>query len=155
METLFYEFDDSDLNVIKGQLKNEDLYVGGVFERCTYGYPSIILLDPMVHLNGEARGNGDVNIKALSTLMWLTCPYLNDVIHNLESEGMIEKISDFIKSDRALEQEMSYSHASYYYLRKNVYRHFFDVDDSEKNIEFEARIFNKGIGSIEDTSYIK
>ncbi len=148
MNDIITGYDSNDLKVIKWQLNTDQVNMTGIVKKCVYGYPSVILLDPVLKSD-----NGPVlNHMSISNPLWLTCPYLNKKIHDLESNGYIKKIADFVNSDRSLVDLMKNAHAHYYSLRKNLYcKHFGEIS----SIEFNDKILNSGIGGIQDIDYIK
>ena len=77
-----------DLQVLQWQLKGTTDAVSAIFEKCNFGFPQIILLSPIV--------NDVIDYQSLSNILWLTCPYLNDAIHQLENKGYITKIGNLI-----------------------------------------------------------
>lgn len=150
MDQILTEFDTNDLNVIKWQLNTDCVNMTGIVRKCIYGYPAIILLNPIDH-GGVSTGK-KLNFMALSNPLWLTCPFLNKKIHEFESFGYIKKITALIRSDRNLTELMKNAHANYYYLRKNLYAKEFGEISS---IEFNNKILNSGIGGIKDIDNIK
>ncbi len=151
MKYLFNEYNNDDIETIKRQLSTDSISITGIIERCKWGFPSIILLYPLRSAD-KPEAKKDLNFMSLSTLIWLTCPYLNDRIHKLESEGYIKKVTDFINNNRDFVSKMQFAHAHYFYLRKKVYRYFLgDVSSIDEN----SRLFNTGIGGISDIENIK
>lgn len=147
MILLFQDCTESDLVKIKRQIGSSDLFIRAVIERCKYGFPKVVLLDPC--MNEEAPGM--LNYQALSNLMWLTCPYLNREIHNLENDGYIQKISDFINNDNAYKSLMKTAHANFYFLRNYVYWKYVKKISEGKPMD----LFTKGIGGIRDLDTLK
>ncbi len=139
-----------DLDIIRQQLGSQDVFISGIVERCDYGFPRIVLLDPVKKDNGIK----ELNYQAISNLMWLTCPYLNDRIHELETEGLIRRITDFIQEDKTLKSMMRNAHANFYHLRNVIYKKFNRFAESalDGNI---MRILKKGIGGIKDFDTLK
>jgi hypothetical protein len=140
-------FSEDDRKIIKWQLGCRDVRLGGIVERCTHGYPRIMLLDPVADGNNGRR----VNYESISNLMWLTCPFLNDLIHVIESKGYITRLRDFINCDVAMRSKMTNSHASFYYMRKRIYREYFGQDIPDE----DSDNFNSGIGGIRDIYSLK
>lgn len=149
MKIFFSEVFDRDIEVIRWQIKAENVTPSGIVERCEHGYPAIILLNPAPKNTGE---RDDTFYKNISNLLWLTCPYLNEKIHGFENAGYIERIQNFINNDRLLLGMMENAHADYFFFRKNIYHHFFG-DSCE--MDEDSRIFNKGIGGIWNTDNLK
>ena len=140
----------SDLPVLRTQLDSSDINVAGVLVRCTHGYPVVVLLDPLVQQ--EQKDKSPINFMAISTLLWLTCPYLNERIHELESRGCVDRIEKFIRSDRTVSSLMMHAHASFYFLRKRVYcRYAGGLSSLEEN----RRVLCTGIGGIRDMENIR
>lgn len=138
---------NSDCRILRKQLHSDDLFIKGIIERCGYGYPRIVLLDPV----RRDKGKKSLNFQAISNLMWLTCPYLNEKIHEIENRGIIKKISDLLKDDMFCREIMRHAHANFYFLRNAVYSKYVDKDDRKKPME----IFERGIGGIKDLTAIK
>lgn len=137
-----------DRRVLGYQLGAQRVDIVSILERCPHGYPSLVLLDPTPSNGSE----GHVNFMAVSNLLWLTCPYLNEKIHELESRGFVDRIGRFIMSDRSLMSRLSDAHASFYFLRKNVYRYYVGGVSS---LEENGRFLCTGIGGIRDIEGIK
>ncbi len=150
MDQILTEFDHNDLNVIKWQLNTDCVNMTGIVRKCVYGYPVIILLNPVECT--EPGSKKKLNFMAISNPLWLTCPFLNKKIHDFESIGYIKKITDLINSDRSLIELMKNAHASYYYLRRNLYsREFGEIS----SLEFNTKVLNSGIGGIKEINNIK
>lgn len=135
-----------DVAVVKWQLGSGSATISAIIERCSFGYPRIVLLDPM--------GNGSgapFNYESVANVMWLTCPYLNERIHALESDGMIVKITEFINQDRLLVTSMAGAHAHFFFLRKNLFQNLLRESIPEDRLD----LFDAGIGGIRDTARIK
>jgi hypothetical protein len=150
MDQILTDFDQNDINVIKWQLNTDSVNMTGIVRKCVYGYPSIILLNPVESLT--PNGKKKLNFMAISNPLWLTCPFLNKKIHDFESIGYIKKITELINSDRSLIELMKNAHANYYYLRRNLYSKDFGEISS---IEFNTKILNTGIGGIKEIDNIK
>lgn len=132
-----------DLQVLQWQLKGTTDAVSGIFEKCNFGFPQIILLSPIV--------NDVIDYQSLSNILWLTCPYLNDAIHQLENKGYITKIENLINSDNQLKQEMAKAHAHFYFFRKSLYEKYFGTDINDDYLN----ILKRGVGGLQDTIHIK
>ncbi len=139
-----------DLDIIQQQIGSDDVYISGIVERCSHGFPRIILLDPLK----EDNGSQELNYQAISNLMWLTCPYLNDKIHEMETAGLIGSITNFIQNDLTLKSMMKNAHANFYYLRNVIYKKFsrFTGSAFEGNI---TGILKNGIGGIKNLDTLK
>lgn len=151
MDYIFNEYSDSDIDVLRKQLDTDNIRITGIIERCCWGYPSIVMLYPVRENEYREKGK-KINFQSLSTLIWLTCPYMNRRIHELESMGYIEKITRFMEDDSEIASKMKYSHAHYFFLRKKVFRYFLgDVTSIDEN----TRLFETGIGGVGNISNIK
>jgi len=150
MDQILTEYDSNDLKVIKWQLNTDHVNMTGIVRKCVYGYPAIILLNPVESIS--QNGKKKLNFMAISNPLWLTCPFLNKKIHEFESNGYIKKITDLINTDRSLIELMKNAHANYYYLRRNLYSRDFGEISS---LEFNTKIINSGIGGIKEIDNIK
>ena len=139
---------ERDSIILKWQLNTDTLFVSRIVERCGYGFPRIVLLRPLTE---KEDGKRRIEYTAVANPLWLTCPYLNDRIHELENRGYISKISEFINNDPGLKRKMATAHAHFYYLRKKNYQRF--VNDSFPIEKYD--MFNRGIGGVEDTGAVK
>lgn len=147
LNVLFYDYSEDDLEIMRRQLRTGNLFVRAVVKRCRYGHPRIVLLDPSKNIKQPEL----INYQAISNLLWLTCPYLNDEIHKLENNGYIQKISDFIGTDNGYKSLMKSSHANFYFLRNFVYWKFFGAPLEEEPMD----IFTKGIGGTAELNSLK
>ena len=143
----FEQYNECDIAHIQRQLGREKINIGGIIERCEYGFPAIMLLSPEVEINGKM----ETNYEAISNLMWLTCPYLNDKIHKLESTGLIKTISNLIQSENKMTLSMNKAHANFYFLRGVIFKNLVGTSFWQKQIG----LFNTGIGGIRDKKTLK
>ncbi len=139
-----YSYNDEDISVIRRQIGRENIYANGIVERCDYGYPRIMLLNP-------DAGGGEWNYEAVSNIFWLTCPYLNERIHGFEQTGYIEKIASFIGGDNSLVLRMESANAQMYYLRKRLCHAITGTVFPEEL----RRVMDAGVGGARDTSSLK
>jgi hypothetical protein len=145
------EFDKNDIDVIKWQLNCKTLNnMAGVVYKCVHGYPAVILFNPYDF--DEQTGSKKINYMSVSNPLWLTCPYLNRRIHDLESDGYIKRISSFLSSERIILDTMKNAHAHYYYLRRKLYSKTFGEISS---LDFNNKILHTGIGGISDIKNLK
>jgi hypothetical protein len=150
MDQILTDYDQNDINVIKWQLNTDCVNMSGIVRKCIYGYPAIILLSPAEYK--PESSSKKLNFMALSNPLWLTCPYLNKKVHEFESAGYIKKITNLIRSDRALVELMKNAHANYYFLRRNLYSMEFGEISS---LEFSSKVLHAGIGGIKEIDNIK
>ena len=150
MDRILTDFDNNDIKVIKWQLNSGNINMTGIVQKCVYGYPSVIILNPCDY--DESTDEKKLNYMAIANPLWLTCPFLNKKIHEFESYGYIKKVTSFVNSDRVLVDFMKNAHANYYYLRRNLYSRFFgDISP----LEFNNKILTCGIGGIKEIDNIK
>lgn len=143
----FESYSQEDLDVIKNQLSSNDLHIKGIVERCKYGHPRIVLLNIVKEFDDTSK----LNYQALSNLMWLTCPNLNNKIHDFENQGLISKITNFIRQDTALRSMMKSAHANFYFLRNFVFS-----EHSESILTGKPEsVFKNGVGGIQNLDTLK
>lgn len=87
-----------DRRVIAAQLRREPRGAFIVSARCSYGYPQVIRVHPVV------AG------KPFPTLYWLTCPFLSKEIGHLEAAGWIKTLEARMAEDDDLRIAMHEAH---------------------------------------------
>ena len=112
--------------------------------RCKHSFPVVVILDPFV--------KDDLNFTALANPIWLTCPHLNEKIHDLESKGLIPKMKEIINQNKSYIDSMKKAHAEYALLRLKICNEKLKDSDSF-NSSFKT--LNTGIGGIKDTGQVK
>ena len=150
MPEYFDNYNKQDVDLIKKQLgnKNKDVSICGIWKRCRFGFPQIIFLNP-IRKNKKEKF---INYEAISNITWLTCPYLNEKIHELEDLLYIKKIKALIEDNNNFKNMMQRAHADYYFTRNIIYNRYVDADLDQ------AQRFNlteTGIGGIGDLNTIK
>jgi uncharacterized protein len=149
MSLYFENYNTGDLELIKKQLNSKEVFICGIYKKCKYGFPQIILLNPVKHIQGEEY----LNYEAVSNILWLTCPYLNNNIHELENASHIKKIKTIIQNSAYFTNMMLRAHADYYYMRNFIFQKY---ARSELSIQGREVDFSKtGIGGMRDLSAIK
>lgn len=138
-----YTLSQRDECILRWQLKGSADTVAGIYEKCNFGFPQIVILSP--------KRAGKIDYQSLSNILWLTCPYLNDLIHKLENKGYISAIENFIKSDIALQRKMTEAHAHFYFIRKGIAERFLDRKNQKQYID----VLKRGIGGIQDPVHLK
>lgn len=133
-----------DSAVVSAQLGGKKANLYAVAARCKYNYPAIAVFNPF----GE---DGDINAGFLSTPIWLTCPYLNDKLHDFESLGYITSITDLLASDQEIFSMMKEAHAHYYFLRKELFRMCTGKAPGDEVIKY----MDKGIGGMINVASLK
>jgi hypothetical protein len=140
---------ERDTATIKAQISARDVNARDVAYRCVYGHPAVILLN---HKKSGSDGVDGIDCMSASNPLWLTCPYLNDVIHEFENRGYIKKLEAFIYSDDDLARSMDDSHVNFYYLRKHVCGDIVSANPQNQRL---MRIFNSGVGGIRSLTNLK
>jgi hypothetical protein len=146
MSSYFENYSAGDIELIKKQLGSKEVYACGIFKRCKYGFPQIILQKPVKKIEGLNQ----LNYEAVSNIIWLTCPYLNYKIHELENASYIKKIKAVIQNSRDLQLKMLIAHADYYFTRNIIFKKYADSD-----MESRLDLTESGIGGIRDLNAIK
>jgi hypothetical protein len=146
MPFYFDNYNISDLELIKKQLNSKEVFICGIYKRCKYGFPQIILLNPIK----KKQEKESINFDTLSNIMWLTCPYLNNKIHELENASYIKKIKIIIQNDPSFKRRMLKAHADYYYMRSLIFQKYSHYIQRK-----ELDLSETGIGGMRDLSSIK
>jgi hypothetical protein len=146
MPFYFDNYNTSDLELIKKQLNSKEVFICGIYQRCKYGFPQIILLNPTKKIYEKECFNFDT----LSNIMWLTCPYLNNKIHELENASYIKKIKIIIQNNLSFKNQMLKAHADYYYMRSLIFQKYAHSIQRK-----ELDLSETGIGGMRDLSSIK
>ena len=131
----------SDRNVIAAQIGRRPRGLVGVPVRCSYGYPQVIRVRPLV------------DGKPFPTLFWLTCPYLAKEVDRLEADGWIGRLERRMAEDEELRAGMARAHERYVERRVALLS-----DGERRTIEPRGQAFNlleKGIGGIADHRRLK
>jgi len=131
----------SDRTVIAAQIGRQPRGVSGVPVRCSYGYPQVIRVRPLV------EG------KPFPTLFWLTCPYLAKEIDRLEADGWIGRLERRMVEDDRLQECVERAHERYIELRSALL-----TGEDRRSIEdggLESGLLGKGIGGIADRHRLK
>jgi len=131
----------SDRDVIAAQLGRPPRGVVGIPVRCSYGYPQVIRVRPLI--DGAP----------FPTLFWLTCPYLAKEVDRLEADGWVGRLERRMAEDGALQAGMERAHERYIEERLALLG-----DDDRGAIESRERtasLLEKGIGGIADRRRLK
>jgi len=109
--------------------------------RCSYGYPQVIRVHPVV------QG------KPFPTLYWLTCPFLSKEIDHLEAAGWVKQLEDRMIGETDLHSAMQAAHRRYCRQRDRLL-------SSEEKATLEANgtmvgLSGRGIGGISDWNRLK
>jgi len=109
--------------------------------RCSYGYPQVIRVHPVVHG------------KPFPTLYWLTCPFLSKEIDRLEAAGWVKRLEDRMIEESDLYSAMQAAHRRYCRQRDRL------LSVEEKSaLEADGTIVGltgRGIGGISDWDRVK
>lgn len=143
----FENYNNDDISIIRKQLNSKDIFLSGISQRCSFGYPQIIFLNPMKNISGKKY----LNYEAISNIIWLTCPYLNDRIHELENQSYIKTIQSIIQNDSMFKEMMMEAHANYYFIRNIIFRKYAESVLEKENIDLSK----SGIGGLRDLNSVK
>jgi len=91
-----------DERVVAGQLGRTPRGRCRVVSRCGHGFPRVIAVAPDL-------GDGT----PFPTTFWLTCPYLTDAVHSLESRGVHRVLAEQATSDAAFAHRIVAADAAY------------------------------------------
>ncbi|MBN2079062.1 MAG: DUF501 domain-containing protein [Spirochaetes bacterium] len=107
-----------DARIIAGQIGRDRVSPGTVARRCRHGCPVLILMGEGCASPGHGpEGEGDL-WGAAADLLWLTCPFLHDAIHGLETRGYVKKIESFLDGAAEFSEEAQASHEDFISLRR-------------------------------------
>ncbi len=109
--------------------------------RCSYGYPQVIRVHPVVDHD------------PFPTLYWLTCPFLCARISELEADGWIKRLEARMAENASLQQSMQHAHRRYIRQRDG------QLSPAERSaLEAEGTVTGlagRGIGGISDWTRLK
>jgi hypothetical protein len=131
----------NDRTVIAAQIGRRPRGLVDVPVRCSYGYPQVIQVRPLV------EG------KPFPTLFWLTCPYLAKRVDRLEADGWIGRLERRMAEDEGLRARMGRAHERYIELRTALL-----TATDRRLIEsggLESDLLGRGIGGIADRRRLK
>ena len=131
----------NDRDVIEAQIGRAPRGLFGVPVRCSYGYPQVIRVAPLV------EG------KPFPTLYWLTCPHLVRAIDRLEADGWIGRLERRLADDDVLRRRMERAHDRYVAERADLLSD--DVRRAAGTGGPAASLLEKGIGGIADRARLK
>jgi hypothetical protein len=131
----------SDEDVIRAQIGRRPRGLRGVPVRCSYGYPQIIRVSPLV--DGAP----------FPTLFWLSCPYLGKAVDRLEADGWVGHLEQRMANDVELGAEMAAAHDRYVALRAA------ELSSAERIVVESSgmaeSLLERGIGGIADRRRLK
>ena len=131
----------SERNVIAEQIGRRPRGLAGVPVRCSYGFPQVIWVRPLV------------DGKPFPTLFWLSCPYLVREVDRLEADGWIGRLERRMAEDEELRAGMARAHERYIERRSALLS-----NGERRTIESRgqaASLLEKGIGGIADRRRLK
>jgi len=131
----------ADARVVAQQLGRKPRGAFTVCVRCTYGYPQVIRVHPVV------AG------KPFPTLYWLTCPFLSREIGRLEADGHVKTLEALLQMDPALRSAMHEAHRRTCGLRDQL----LSSQDRAK-LSSDGKMLGlagRGIGGISDWDRLK
>ncbi|MCK5828084.1 DUF501 domain-containing protein [Candidatus Bipolaricaulota bacterium] len=131
----------NDRVVITAQLGRAPRGTFFVSVRCSYGYPQVIRVHPMI------------DGKPFPTLYWLTCPFLSREIGHLEAAGWVKQLEARMAEDSELRSAMHRAHRSTCNQRNQLLS-----ADEKAALVAEATLVGlegRGIGGIADWDRLK
>lgn len=132
----------NDLAVITVQLGRPPRGAFTVSVRCSYGYPQVIRVHPVI------EG------KPFPTLYWLTCPFLSKEIGHLEAEGWVKRLEARMAENGELRSAMHKAHQSTCIQRNQL----LSSDEKASLSSAEGTLVGlegRGIGGIADWDRLK
>jgi uncharacterized protein len=130
-----------DRNVVALQLGRPARGRFVVSVRCSFGYPQVIQVHPIV------------DGKPFPTLYWLTCPFLCAQISGLEAEGWVKRLETRMAGDESLRLSMRDAH------RRYINRRDAQLSLEERSaLETDGTLIGlsgRGIGGISDWTRLK
>ena len=130
-----------DRAIVAAQIGRSPRGAFAVSARCTYGFPQVIRVHPVVHG------------KPFPTLYWLTCPFLAKQIDHLEADGWVKRLELHLSEDPALGVALHDAHVRYCEARDRLLsnRERAALDDAGTLRGLTGR----GIGGIADWTRVK
>ena len=131
----------NDSKVVAGQLRRSPRGTFTVSVRCSYGYPQVICVHPVV------------DGKPFPTLYWLTCPFLSREIGHLEAAGWVKRLEARMGEEPELRSAMHEAHQRTWFQRDQLLT-------SEEKATLAANgtlvgLDGRGIGGISDWDRLK
>jgi uncharacterized protein len=131
----------NDLSVVASQLGRTPRGAFVVSVRCSYGFPQVIRVHPVV------------NGKPFPTLYWLTCPFLSKEIGHLEAAGWVKQLEARMSEQPNLRSAMHVAHQRICEQREQL------LTSEEKAALVAAGTLvgfdGRGIGGISDWNRLK
>jgi hypothetical protein len=131
----------TDLRIIERQLGRPPRGVVDVPVRCSYGYPQVLTVYPLV--DGAP----------FPTSFWLSCPYLSLAVDRLEAAGWVSKLERRMVEERALRESMREAHERYVRARLSLL-----TAADRRALEhrgFAESLEKRGVGGIADRDRLK
>ena len=128
-----------DVRIIERQIGRPPRGVLGIARRCSFGYPQVIRVAPVV------------DGKPFPTGAWLTCPFLVSAIGRLEAAGWVGQLEEAMAADPALADAMDRAHERAVAERRAL------LTDADRRALRANGIgaLEKGIGGIADRRRLK
>ena len=133
----------SDLELVKSQLGRNITGFLKVAKRCRWGYPQVIMCYPL------NKG------RPFPTLYWLTCPYLNKHVGELESKGKIEEFGRLALHDPDFGEELRQAHREYASERFSLLGVGVRKHLEERFPSYLEVIRSRGIGGVVESCGVK
>lgn len=131
----------NDREIVAAQIERSPRGQFTVSVRCSYGYPQVIRVYPVV------QG------KPFPTLYWLTCPFLSKEIDHLEASGWIKQLEVRMAQESGLRSAMQEAHRRYCQQRDQLLS-----PEDKATLEADGTMVGldgRGIGGISDWDRLK
>ena len=131
----------NDREVVAAQIGRSPRGQFTVSVRCSYGYPQVIRVYPIV------QG------KPFPTLYWLTCPFLSKEIDPLEAAEWVKQLEVRMAQESDLRSSMQEAHRRYFRQRDQLLS-----SEDKAGLEAEgtmAGLADRGIGGISNWDRLK
>lgn len=116
-----------DARVIAGQIGSDRVSPGKVVCRCRHGCPVLIIMG-----EGEEdalRDDAGVPYGRAADLLWLTCPFLHEAIHGLETRGYVRIIGSYLEGAGGLSVGEEASREDFIALRRASFPRLLSRED--------------------------
>jgi len=130
-----------DREVVAAQIGRSPRGQFTVSVRCSYGYPQVIRVHPVVQE------------RPFPTLYWLTCPFVSKEIDHLEAAGWVKRLEDRMFEESDLRTAMQAAHRRYCQQRDHSL-----LPEERAALEANGTIVGlsgRGIGGISDWDRLK
>lgn len=132
-----------DLEIVRWQIGKRISGFLRVIKRCSWGYPQVILCYPL------KEG------KPFPTLYWLTCPYLNKYVGELESKGTISSFLKLVKINEDFKNKLEEANKSYAQQRVSLLSDYIRNFLKVRFPSYWEAIQERGVGGVMESEGVK